>query len=58
MAADSRLPLDRAALDAALADRKAFTGAAAGQVDQVIAAVDELVSAYPDAAKYTPGAIL
>ncbi len=58
MAADPRLPLDRAALDAALADRKAFTGAAASQVDQVIAAVDELVSAYPDAAKYTPGAIL
>jgi adenylosuccinate lyase len=58
LAADPRLPLDRAALDAALADRRAFTGAAASQVDQVIAAVDELVSAYPDAAKYAPGAIL
>jgi adenylosuccinate lyase len=58
LAADPRLPLDRAALDAALADRKAFTGAAASQVDQVIAAVDELGSAYPDAAKYVPGAIL
>jgi adenylosuccinate lyase len=58
LAADPRLPLDRAALDAALADRQAFTGAAGSQVDQVIAAVDELVSAYPDAAKYTPGAIL
>ena len=58
LAADPRLPLDRAALEAALADRKAFTGAAGSQVDQVIAAVDELVSAYPDAAKYTPGAIL
>ena len=58
LAADPRLPLVRAALDAALADRAAFTGAAASQVDQVIAAVDELVSAYPDAAKYTPGAIL
>ncbi|MGY4709544.1 adenylosuccinate lyase [Mycolicibacterium sp. CBM1] len=58
LAADDRLPLDRAALDAALADKQAFTGAAASQVDQVIAAVDELVRAHPDAAKYTPGAIL
>jgi adenylosuccinate lyase len=58
LAADPRLPLDRAALDAALADKQAFAGAAASQVDQVIAAVDELVSAYPDAAKYVPGAIL
>ncbi|WP_319429982.1 adenylosuccinate lyase [Mycobacterium sp. RTGN5] len=58
LAADERLPLDRVALDAALADKGAFIGAAASQVDQVVAAVDELVSAYPDAAKYTPGAIL
>ncbi|MCX2928844.1 adenylosuccinate lyase [Mycobacterium sp. CVI_P3] len=58
LAADERLPLDRAALDAALADKQDFTGAAGSQVDQVIAAVDELVSAYPDAAKYAPGAIL
>jgi adenylosuccinate lyase len=58
LAADSRLPLDRAALDAALADRGAFTGAAGDQVDQVVAAVAELVAKYPEAAKYTPGAIL
>jgi adenylosuccinate lyase len=58
LAADERLPLDRAALDAALADRKAFTGAAGDQVDEVAALVDSLVSRYPDAAKYTPGAIL
>ena len=58
LAADPRLPLDRAALDAALADRKAFTGAAGDQVDEVAATVEELVSRYPDAAKYTPGAIL
>jgi len=55
---DPRLPLDRGALDAALADRKAFTGAAGEQVDAVVAAVDDLVSHHPDAAKYTPGAIL
>jgi adenylosuccinate lyase len=58
LADDPRLPLDRAALDAALADKRSFTGAAADQVDQVVAQVDELVRRYPDAAKYTPGAIL
>lgn len=58
LAADPRLPLDRSALDAALADRQSFTGAAGSQVDSVVAAVDELVRAYPEAAKYTPGAIL
>jgi len=58
LAADERLPLDRAALDAALGDKQAFTGAAGDQVDEVVAMVDALVSRYPDAAKYTPGAIL
>ena len=58
LAADPRLPLDRAALDAALADRQSFTGAAGAQVDAVVAAVDELVGNYPHAAAYTPGAIL
>jgi adenylosuccinate lyase len=58
LAADPRLPLDRAAIDAALADRKAFIGAAGDQVDAVVAEVDALVTRYPDAAKYTPGAIL
>ncbi|MCB0929586.1 MAG: adenylosuccinate lyase [Mycolicibacterium insubricum] len=58
LAADDRLPLDRAALDAALADKAAFTGAAGDQVDRVAVAVAELVTRYPDAAGYTPGAIL
>jgi adenylosuccinate lyase len=58
LAADSRLPLDRAALDAALADRAAFTGAAASQVDEIVAAVEELTARDPEAAAYTPGAIL
>ncbi len=58
LAADRRLPLDRPALDAALADKQAFTGAAGSQIDAVVAAVDELVSRYPEAAKYTSGAIL
>jgi adenylosuccinate lyase len=58
LAGDPRLPLDRAAIDAALADRKAFIGAAGDQVDAVVAKVDALVARYPDAAKYMPGAIL
>jgi adenylosuccinate lyase len=58
LAADPRLPLDRNAIDAALADRNAFIGAAADQVDAIITEVDALVARYPDAAKYTPGAIL
>jgi adenylosuccinate lyase len=58
LAADPRLPLDRAALGAALADRQVFIGAADTQVGAVAAAADELVSRYPEAAKYSPGAIL
>ena len=58
LAADPRLPLDRAALDAALADQASFTGAAGEQVDRVVAAVADVVSEYSDDATYTPGAIL
>ncbi len=58
LAADPRLPLDRAGLDAALADRSAFTGAAGAQVASVVAAVDELVARYPGAAAYGPSPIL
>ncbi|OOL32010.1 adenylosuccinate lyase [Rhodococcus rhodochrous] len=58
LAADERLPLDRAALDTALADRSAFVGAAEAQVATVVAAVQDLVEQYPDAAKYTPAPIL
>jgi adenylosuccinate lyase len=58
LAADPRLPLDRAALDAALADKDAFTGAAGSQVDEIVAAVEQMVAMNPEAAAYTPGAIL
>jgi adenylosuccinate lyase len=58
LAADPRLPLDRAALDAALADKEAFTGAAGSQVDDIVAAVEAIVAMDPEAAKYAPGAIL
>ena len=58
LAADPRLPLDRAGLDAALADRSVFTGAAGAQVASVVAAVDELVMRHPSAATYQPAPIL
>ncbi|SHZ02396.1 adenylosuccinate lyase [Mycobacteroides abscessus subsp. abscessus] len=58
LAEDARLPLDADALEAALADRASFTGAAADQVDRVVAAVEALAAEYPDAAVYSPGAIL
>jgi adenylosuccinate lyase len=58
LAADPRLPLDRAALDAALADKAAFTGAAGSQVDDIVAAVEQMVAMNPEAAKYSPGVIL
>ncbi|MCE5290239.1 MAG: adenylosuccinate lyase [Nocardiaceae bacterium] len=58
LAADGRLGLDRAALDAALADRAAFSGAAGAQVAAVVQRVNELVAQFPDAAKYSPAPIL
>jgi adenylosuccinate lyase len=58
LAADDRIPLDRAALDEALADKAAFTGAATAQVDEVVAAVQKIVARHPDAAVYTPAPIL
>lgn len=58
LAEDPRFPLDRNDIDAALADRAAFVGAAGDQVDQVIGAVESLVGKYPEAAAYTPAPIL
>ncbi|MGQ4271645.1 adenylosuccinate lyase [Nocardiopsis changdeensis] len=55
---DERFPLDRAALDALLADRITFTGAAADQVGAVVERIDTLVALHPEAAAYTPGSIL
>ena len=58
LADDQRLPLDRAQLEEALADRHAFIGAAESQVDRVLARIDAVVQKYPDAADYRPGEIL
>jgi len=58
LADDPRLPLDRADLDALLAQHREFTGAAAEQIAAVLAAVDTVLARYPQAATYRPGAIL
>lgn len=56
--ADERLPLDRSQLDELLADRLAFTGAAADQVDTVVAEIEKVTARHPEAAGYAPEPIL
>ena len=58
LAQDERLPLTQADLEAALADRHAFIGAAESQVDRVLARIQQVVDAHPEAAQYRPGDIL
>jgi adenylosuccinate lyase len=58
LAADPRLGLDRAAVDAVLADRAGFVGAAPHQVAAFVRTVEDLASQHPDAARYRPEPIL
>ena len=58
LAADPRLPMSKEDLDAALADRHAFVGAAESQVDRVLARIQAKVDEHPEAAAYSPGDIL
>ncbi|MFF4193596.1 adenylosuccinate lyase [Nonomuraea sp. NPDC001831] len=58
LGADERFPLDRAELEALLADRVSFTGAAAAQVAEVVRQVGQVVAEHPQAAAYRPGEIL
>jgi adenylosuccinate lyase len=58
LAADGRLGLTRAEIEALVADRSAFTGAAGDQVAAVVAEVGEVVARHPAAATYTPGPTL
>lgn len=50
LAADRRVPLDGAALEALLARPEDFTGTAVDQVARVVARADEIFSRHPDAA--------
>ncbi|GAB3220802.1 adenylosuccinate lyase [Glycomyces halotolerans] len=58
LAADQRLPMDRAALDSLVADTSEFVGAAADQVERVTERVAVAAKAHPEAAAYRPGNIL
>jgi adenylosuccinate lyase len=58
LAADGRLGLTRAEIDALMADRAAFAGAASAQVRAVADRVAEVVAAHPAAAAYHPAPIL
>src|SRR5690606_18650509 len=57
-AADARLGLSQDDLDSLVAEPIEFTGAAVSQVQAVVARIEELVAAHPEAAAYAPGAIL
>ncbi|MQS11317.1 adenylosuccinate lyase [Streptomyces kaniharaensis] len=58
LAADDRLPLDRARLDALLADRIGFTGAATDQVAAVVGRIEALAARYPEWSGYRPAPLL
>jgi adenylosuccinate lyase len=58
LAADSRLGLTRAEIDALVADRSAFVGAAPAQVASIVAQIAEVVADNPDAQRYAPAPIL
>jgi adenylosuccinate lyase len=58
LAADDRLPLDRAALDGLVGDPLSFVGTALAQVDAFVEQVAAVVAQHPDAAAYQPEPIL
>jgi adenylosuccinate lyase len=58
LAADSRLQLSEAEIKELMSAPMAFTGAARSQVDEIIGQVEQIAAQYPEAAIYTPGAIL
>jgi len=57
LAADARLPLDRAALDALISKPIEFTGDAKGQITRVVGRIELVTSKNPIAAKYKPNSI-
>jgi adenylosuccinate lyase len=57
LAADTRIPFDRAALDALIGSPLEFTGDAQAQIARVVARVEVVTKAFPVAATYKPGSI-
>jgi adenylosuccinate lyase len=58
LAADERLGLSEADLATLVASPIEFTGAAVSQVRAVVDRIEQIVTANPEAAAYTPGSIL
>jgi adenylosuccinate lyase len=58
LGADDRLPLTRAELDSLMAEPLSFTGVAAQQVAAVLGKIAAVTAQHPEAAGYSPGAIL
>jgi adenylosuccinate lyase len=58
LAADDRLGLTAADLEALVVEPLTFTGAAMSQVDSVVQRIEQLVAANPEAARYRPAPIL
>ena len=58
LAADERLPLGAGELAGLIFEPLTFTGAASAQVEQFCRRVGEIVARFPEAATYTPSAIL
>jgi adenylosuccinate lyase len=58
LAADSRLGVSRADLDAAIAQPLDLAGTAGAQVAGVVARIEKLAAAHPDAVAYRPGLVL
>ncbi len=58
LAADERLGLSAADLASLVASPIDFTGAAVSQVNAVVARIEKLAAAHPEAAAYAPGSIL
>ncbi len=58
LAADSRLGLTRERLEILVAEPIGFTGSAVAQVQSVVRRIGEVTATYPEAASYTPDAII
>jgi adenylosuccinate lyase len=57
LAADTRIPLDKSALEKLLSAPLEFTGDARQHIARVVARIEAITSAHPAAAQYKPGSI-
>ncbi|MFK7911257.1 MAG: adenylosuccinate lyase [Akkermansiaceae bacterium] len=58
LSGDDRIPLSAEQLNTLMDESRENTGTARDQVDCFVSAIEKLENAHPEAAKYTPGAIL